>query len=143
VSAIRLVVRWVRRHLRIRQPSPFLEFNVIDSVTTEPGPYRVGEIPEPADIYVTQYDATGAEVPVNLTGATEVTFKYSVNGGPTQTGTAAIQDAINGIIRITWAAGDFDTAGVLRGVVWYTQGTTRPVAANVVVGILEPPVAIS
>ena len=143
LNPVRLAVRWVRRFLRIQRPPIFLESNVSDSVTTQPGPYRVGEIPEPADIYVTQYDATGAEVPVNLTGATAVTFKYSVNGGATKTGTAAIQDAVNGIIRITWVAGDFDTAGVLRGDVWYTLGSTRPVAAEVIVQVLTPPVTIS
>jgi hypothetical protein len=110
-----------------------------DRLTTILGPYEVGEIPEPTDLTVT--DADG--VPINLTAATAVTFKYAVDGGTTETGTAAVQDAANGVIRITWAAAMTDTAGVLRGRVWYTLAGARPVAARIVCRIVTPAVTIS
>jgi hypothetical protein len=110
-----------------------------DRLTTTLGPYEVGEIPEPTDLTVT--DADGAVI--NLAAATAITFKYTVDGGTVETGTAAVQDAANGVIRITWAAAMTDTAGVLRGRVWYSLSGTRPIAARIVCRIVTPPVTIA
>lgn len=110
-----------------------------DRLMTALGPYEVGEIPEPTDLTITDSDGNA----IDLSAATAVTFKYSVDGGATETGTAALQDAANGVIRITWTSAMTDTAGTLRGRVWYTLSGTRPVAARIMCQIVTPPVTIS
>jgi hypothetical protein len=104
-------------------------------------PKYVGEIPEPLDLTVT--DADG--VVVDCTGATAVQFKYTVDDGTTQqTGTAALKTTgADGTFRITWSGAEFATAGMLRGVCWFTLNGARLVAGVVTCRIITPPVTIS
>ena len=111
------------------------------TVTTEAtaGPFWAGEIPEPTDLTVADSDG----VIRDCIGATSVTFKYSVDNGTTQTGTAAPQDLPNGVFRITWSAAAIATPGVLRGVCYFTLNGARLVAGVVHANIKAPPVPIT
>jgi hypothetical protein len=102
-------------------------------------PRWVGEIPPPTDVTVT--DADGAVY--NCTGASSVTFKYSVDRGTVATCTATAVTPASGIFRISWDAAAFDAAGILRGALWFTLSGARIVAAVVTIRIQEPPVPIT
>jgi hypothetical protein len=102
-------------------------------------PVYVGSTPRPLDITVG--DADGGVV--DLTAAT-ASFTYKVNDGTSTAGTATVQaPATAGVIRVTWSAAQFTTAGMLRGTVYYTAGTVKDVAATVVVRVITPPSTIS
>jgi hypothetical protein len=102
-------------------------------------PRWVGEIPPPTD--VTVLDADGGTF--DCTGASAVSFKYSVDGGTAATCTATALTPPSGVFRISWDAAAFDGAGILRGALWFTLNGARIVAAVVTVRILTPPVVIS
>lgn len=90
------------------------------STITKLGSYAAGEIPEP---WVHQFlDADGTAI--NITGYA-VRVAYKIDNGSQVVRTGALSDAANGKASYTWVAGDFTTAGQMRGEMWVGNGSNR------------------
>jgi hypothetical protein len=65
------------------------------------------------------------QIPVNLTGATSVSFMMKPALGALKVNKAVmtIVDAANGIVEYHWATGDTDTSGTFQGEVEVLWGT--------------------
>jgi hypothetical protein len=84
----------------------------------------------------------GDGVPQNLTGCT-ARFLMRLRGqnDATVNAAATIVDAVNGIVRYDWVAGDTDTAGVYKGEVEVTtagsQRVTFPSNGYITIRVLD------
>lgn len=95
---------------------------------TRIGPFTLGEKPEPLQITIQDNDG----VAISLVGYTASFVIESVDQTVSGlgTGTSTIVTPASGIIRYTWAAADFTTAGFYRGQMWAGNGIYR-YASNV------------
>ncbi len=76
--------------------------------------------------------------PVDLTGAT-VSIRFSKPGGSVVTASAAIINAVGGIVQYAWQSGDTNTAGNLLVVFIVTRSglpQTYPTAAPITVQVI-------
>lgn len=92
-----------------------------------------------SDIYMKQHDSwppltatlTAAGAALDLTAATQVKLILK-STAYTITGICTITDAVNGVVKYTWASGDLANAGVYNGEfeVTYSGGRVETVPNN-------------
>lgn len=88
------------------------------------GPFSVGEKPEPLLITFTDVDGTA----INLNGYDSDFVVEAVDQTVTGlgVGTATLNtDGTDGVVKYTWGAADFATAGFFRAQMWVGNGTNR------------------
>lgn len=106
-----------------------------DTTKIDAGPYFVGEVPEPLEISVTEY---GGTEPYVLTGAT-VDGSWNIEDGTDGALSVSVVDAAAGLVRVTWGASQFTTAGLLRATVWAEFGSgVKPVLARIFASVSDP-----